>query len=765
MMMVFFLSYGLLLAAAGAQCPYMDQQRRGLSEKILTPTLPSMLEQKNAQHLAYLEATKKTDWDVVRSDIREFLRTSQDSWPADYGDYGPLFIRLAWHNTGSYRTSDGRGGADGARQRFDPERSWDDNTNLDKARALLFTVKEKHPEVSWGDLIVLTGTEAIRSAGGPVLGFCSGRIDDEDGSDSVLLGPTLEQENYAPCPLNGACEDPLGSTTVGLIYLNPQGPLGVPDSYGSAADVRDSFGRMSMNDTETVALIGGGHTFGKAHGACPRGPGDPPSVNPSKSWPGNCGTGQKMDTYTSGIEGSWTTNPTVWDNEYFNLLLSYDWVSRQGPGGAWQWQVNPISSSENPTAPAADGQSQKPTMMMTSDMSLTTDSKYRVIVETFAAEQSDFEEAFSAAWYKLMTRDMGPITRCGTSSSDLGLPAPQDFQHYLEPVTEVSYDLTKVQTALYSHFEHSKQYLGQALNLAYACASTFRYTDYLGGCNGARHRFEPAYSWKAHGYGKLIDDGILALTPVKEQFQDAISWADLIVLAGNVALETAAPAYPAFPSLSFCPGRSDDTKGDALEYLEPPVVGDIHESPDALKEYIQRTGISYRDYVALLGARRALSAEAIPPFYGNFTSQPLILDNTYFKDLLHKTYVEFILTNETTQYKALEDDIYANQIDVNVKFDAELQAIAQEYAMDNERFLNDLASAWSKLMNADRFDKPECLPVGGSNNNNDPSSLQEEEELLQEEPPLREAQQQQQKPKLSPEDFAAGVAAFRRRSW
>mmetsp|Transcript_24042 Transcript_24042/g.55868 ORF Transcript_24042/g.55868 Transcript_24042/m.55868 type:complete len:431 (+) Transcript_24042:47-1339(+) len=349
----------------------------------------------------YDAALAQLDLKAVISDLKKLMTTTQDCWPADAGHYGPLFVRLAWHCSGSYRENDGVGGCGGGRQRFEPERSWDDNTNLDKARALLWPVKEKYGDgLSWGDLFILAGTTAIQDMGGPVSEYCAGRIDSSDGKDSLLLGPSSEQEKYAPCPINGKCQKPLGSTTIGLIYLNPQGPVEQtangdwqpnPDPAKSALDVRDAFGRMGMNDSQTVALIGGGHAFGKAHGACPAGAGPAPKDSPTDPWPGKCGSGKGADAFTSGIEGPWTTKPATWDNEYFKVMKDHPWEKFQGPGGAWQWRI-----------PGADGELAS-LMRLTSDIALLKDQSYAEIVDEFADEPEKLDAAFAEAWAKLTT--------------------------------------------------------------------------------------------------------------------------------------------------------------------------------------------------------------------------------------------------------------------------------------------------------------------------------------------------------------------------
>lgn len=330
---------------------------------------------------------------AVAMDIQDLMLDSQSCWPADSGNYGPFFVRLAWHCSGSYRKSDGKGGCGGGRQRFEPERSWDDNTNLDKARALLWPIKEKYGDgLSWGDLFTFAGTTAMRTMGGPTKPFCFGRIDSEDGTESLELGPTPEQADKAPCvEANGKCKSPLGSTTIGLIYLNPEGPLGEPNPAKSAIEVRDAFQRMGMNDTETVALVGGGHAFGKTHGACPDGAGNSPLYNSHNPWPGMCGTGKGVDAYTSGFEGPWTTKPAQWDNEFFTALVGEEWEKVKGPGGKWQWQTSNRSSMYANT------------MRLTSDVSLLYDDEFLRISKEFAQDQQQLDVAFAQAWEKLIT--------------------------------------------------------------------------------------------------------------------------------------------------------------------------------------------------------------------------------------------------------------------------------------------------------------------------------------------------------------------------
>eukprot|EP00471_Norrisiella_sphaerica_P000034 CAMPEP_0184479338 /NCGR_PEP_ID=MMETSP0113_2-20130426/1103_1 /TAXON_ID=91329 /ORGANISM="Norrisiella sphaerica, Strain BC52" /LENGTH=674 /DNA_ID=CAMNT_0026857397 /DNA_START=164 /DNA_END=2188 /DNA_ORIENTATION=+ len=653
----------------------------------------------------FAEALKKVDYDEVREDLKKLFTDSKDFWPADYGNYGPLFVRLAWHNAGSYRISDGRGGADGGRQRFDPERSWPDNTNLDKARKLLWPIKVKHGVgLSWGDLIVLAGNTAIESMGGPILGFCGGRIDDPDGTASEPLGPTAVQEDIFPCPVNGKCDSPLGSTTVGLIYLNPEGPMGNPDPEGSSKDVRDAFARMAMNDSETVALIGGGHAFGKSHGACRSGAGPSPKQDPFNPWPGTCGSGKGAEAFTSGFEGPWTPSPTRWDNDYFVNLLKYQWKPRKGPGGHYQWHV---ANDTSPMAPGPQGGNQS-IMALTSDVSLIKDptGRYPKIVRNFAESPEEFGSAFAHAWYKLTTRDMGPVTRCVGKH----VPPAQPFQYPLPPTPPISdlANFTEVVSSVRAVLGDSSETARKSplaplfVRLAWRCASTFRQTDYQGGCNGARIRFSPQADWSVTaGLNKALD----ALTPVKDKFGKGLSWADLIVLAGSVAVEVASGNMT---NLSFCGGRTDAEDGLGSQYLTPRVTGDITDELHVFRDTITVMGLTLREFTALSGAHSFGRMHAnVSGYQGAWTPDPTVLSNDYYQVLLSETWEPVSdASKEKKYFKAAGKELYMLKTDLMLLADPELRAFVEEFANSEKTFLDAFVSAWVKLMNADRFDGP-----------------------------------------------------------
>ena len=636
------------------------------------------------------------DYEAVAADINAMLTQSQSFWPADDSptgpNYGPFFVRLAWHCSGSYRASDGRGGCDGGNIRFNPVRSWDDNTNLDKALRLLEPIKQKYgAALSWGDLIVLAGTTAINSMGGPTLGFCGGRQDFRDSYESEELGPTHVQEEIAPCETEGHCQSPLGTSTIGLIYVNPQGYMANGKPSDSAPQIRDVFGRMTMNDTETVALIAGGHSFGRTHGACTTGPGPNPTENPYNPWPGTCSNG----TFTSGIDGPWTPDPTTWTNTYLELLLNEQYKLITGPGGALQFQ------------PQGKVSYSKGTMMMVTDIALTVDSSYLAILKDFYQNFTKFDEQFAAAWYKLVTRDMGPVTRC---EGDM-VPPAQPFQYPLSETFPAVSTLVQARELItqslyngnpdYSDKVDGKNYQGALyVQLAYQCASTYRDTDHRGGCNGASIRFPPESTWEVN---TGLDQVLSELDDIKSQLNGAISWADLIVLAGNVALEEAGGI-----SLPFCSGRGDYTNGDASENLAPR-TSYISDPILYVRDNTKVMGFTPREYVALAGRPRSAAYMEGRGYKGSWTSNPSVLTNDYFSLLLNNNWEG----EQSGAPTVLEEfsvvgggDINMVGEDIGMKSDYVFRSIAMDYILDEEMWREDFAAAWTKLMNVDRFNGP-----------------------------------------------------------
>jgi catalase (peroxidase I) len=624
-----------------AKCPFLQRQLKASAEHAAAPL------QTTSTRRALNERTgdggiPDGGFAAVREDIVAMLTNSQDFWPADFGHYGGLLIRLAWHCSGSYRETDGRGGCDGGRIRFDPELTWMDNGNLDKALKLLEPIKEKYgSKLSWGDLVVLAGTTAMEDMGLPPTGFCGGRIDDPDGSNSLILGPSAEQEAISRClsfdpSQQGLCNlvegSAIGPTTIGLIYVNPSGPVDDPDNPVAAGpDIRRTFGRMGFNDTETVALVGGGHAFGKMHGACL----DPP-----------CGEGEMQgkgnNTYTAGYEGKWSTTPTKWSNEYFNNLFDFEWNLVDGPGGLTQWAPNTTDGSTPPNI-----------TMLTTDLALAFDETYKPLSQEYAANLSKLETDFTAAWYRLTSSDMGPATRC------IGeyVRPPQHWQHTLPEFSGELPDFTSVRGKIQELLGSDDANYEAFVNLAYQCASTFRETDYRGGCNGARIRFSPENEWEVNAG---TSDALVTLESVKEAYPNA-SYADIIVLAGQTAIESAGGM-----TQPFCGGRVDAEDGSGSEGLAPrvytpPVV--------SIRDDMQVKGLSAREGVALAGR-----------FFGPTFS------NQFYKDLLAGT------GNFTTDEQALLED--------------EFKEIVEEYASDEEAFQKEFATAWNKMMTADRYDGP-----------------------------------------------------------
>ncbi|KAJ3027268.1 UNVERIFIED_CONTAM: hypothetical protein HDU68_004133 [Siphonaria sp. JEL0065] len=649
-------------------------------------------------------STTKVDYDAVRADIRSVLINSQSFWPADFGNYGPLMIRLAWHCAGSHRDSDGRGGCDGARIRFTPERAWDDNTNLDKALHILQGVKDKHPEISWGDLIVLTGNTAIESMGGPKMGFCAGRSDDTDGSASTMLGPTPQQQQNQPCAVNGNCTTPFGPTTINLIYVNPEGPMGNPDPVATVATIRDTFGRMGFNDSETVAIIGGGHAFGKTHGACPTGPGPNPIQDPTNPWPGTCGTGPSMgkgnNTFTSGFEGVWTDTPTEWSNDYFTNLLDFTWVKFMGPGGHNQWKP---SEQYAPNI-----------RMLTADVALLHDPIYKELVKKFANSQEALNVAFAAGWYKLVTRDMGPQGRCINSDA----PPAQPFQNPLPTPSKKTPDVAAVVAKIQSLLStasatlepdvlgNGQPYYGaQLIDLAFQCASSFRATDYRGGCNGARIRFSPE---KDYPENAGLDKVLSFLEPVKATFGDDLSWADLIITAGATALSSAGVS-----GIKFSFGRSDALDGsqsNSFPLRNYYINADAQVVDDAAVR-----GLTAHQAVALAGRPRSLVQQKRRGVQGSYAPVSNTLSNEYYQILLRETWVPVAGTKLLTAKS--NSSLVALDTDVALLNNAEFKAVVQEFAQNQTFFLASFAEAWSYLINADMeyVEKSASLLYHGSN--------------------------------------------------
>ena len=683
----------------------------------------------------------RTDFERVKNDIKEtVLSNSKPFWPADYGNYGPLFVRLTWHASGSFREDDGRGGADGGRQRFDPERSWRDNTNLDKARRLLVPIKEKYGAgLSWGDLIVLAGNAAIEQMGGPILGFCGGRIDETTGKESYMLGPTEEQEKLFPCNWKKeVCPAPLGTAEVGLIYVNPEGPKRVPNASASAENIRDVFGRMNMNDTETVALIGGGHEFGKAHGACEKGPGDPPNRNPNNPWAGKCGIGSTMgkaeNTVTSGIELPWTPNPTQWNHEYFKFLLQFEnkWTKHKGPGDKFQWKI-PKGTADIPTAKKAHGIDREPIGMLTTDIALLHDVNYASIVREFAKNQEEFNHQFKHAWYKLTTRDMGPRSRCINKKT---APEEQPWQNPLHPYPHPGNDtdIQMVRHLLMNMMEQNPQKIGLYIRLSWQCSSSFRTTDYLGGCNGARIRHKPQNEWPVN---TNLKDALDELSKFKNDYKlrsnFPISTSDLIVLAGNVALQLRGAG-----KIKLCnKRRSEDAKDNNVlpKWLKPTVGKEQKEignafhklTTDELLEAIRISGLTKLEYAALYGAGYVVGDNTVgcnglyclrttyvkdAQFQRQIAAKnEKMLSNAFFKLLYSEIWQPITVetgaeAKEISMFKAKGKDEYMLANDLHFKNHPELDLISKRYARNNDLFLDEFKKAWIKISNIDMFEGP-----------------------------------------------------------
>ena len=600
----------------------------------------------------YAEAFASLDLDAVKKDIEVVLKTSQDWWPADYGHYGPFFIRMAWHSAGTYRVSDGRGGAGGGQQRFEPLNSWPDNANLDKARRLLWPVKQKYGRsISWADLMVLAGNVSLESMGFKTFGFAGGREDDWQ-AEMVYWGPEnefLADERYKG---DRKLERPLAAVQMGLIYVNPEGPNGNPDPLLAAKDIRDTFGRMAMNDEETAALIAGGHTFGKAHGAAP--PADCVGPEPAAAgieeqgfgWTNKCGSGNAGDTITSGLEGAWTVNPVAWTHSYIVNLYTYDWVQTKSPAGATQWI--PADGAASTLVPDAHDPSKRHApIMFTTDLSLKFDPAYRKITERWLKNPEEFEDAFARAWFKLTHRDMGPRARY------IGADAPTEELLWQDPVPAVDHALIDANdiAKLKAEILDSKLTVSELVRTAWASASTFRGTDMRGGANGARVRLAPQNKWEANN-PKELEKVLKGLERIQKDFNDGqsgnkkVSLADLIVLGGAAAIEKAAKAGGQDVVVPFTPGRTDasqaQTDVESFAVLQPTAdgfrnyfgKGNVRSPAEMLVEKADLLTLTAPEMTVLVGGMRALGANVKGADYGVFTDRPGTLSNDFFVNLL-----------------------------------------------------------------------------------------------------------------------------------
>jgi catalase-peroxidase len=677
----------------------------------------------------YAEAFNSLDLAAVKRDIAEVLTDSQDWWPADFGHYGPLMIRMAWHSAGTYRISDGRGGAGAGQQRFAPLNSWPDNVSLDKARRLLWPVKKKYGrKISWADLMVLTGNVALESMGFKTFGYAGGRVDTWEPEEDVYWGPEttwLGDERYSG---DRELADPFGAVQMGLIYVNPQGPNGNPDPLAAARDIRETFRRMAMNDEETVALIAGGHTFGKTHGAGPEeniGP-DPESApleQQGLGWKSSYRSGVGRDAITSGIEVTWTPTPTTWDNTFFEVLFGYEWELTRSPAGAYQWQPKDGAGADAVPDPQ-DPSLRRPPTMLTTDLSLRFDPIYEPISRRFMEHPDEFADAFARAWFKLTHRDMGPVTRY------LGPEVPAETLIWQDPVPPVSHELIGAAEAadLKSQVLASGLSVSQLVSTAWASASSFRGSDKRGGANGARIRLEPQNGWEVNNPDQLA--GVLrTLEGIQRDFNAAhaggqqVSLADLIVLAGNAAVEQAARQAGVAVEIPFHPGRTDAsqemTDTESFAALEPKAdgfrnyLGKVSPLPAEylLLDRANLLTLSAPEMTVLVGGLRVLGANYDGSKLGVFTATPGSLTNDFFVNLLDMGTTWAPTSEDANTFEGRDAATgelkwTGSRVDLVFGANSELRALAEVYACDDakDKFVHDFAAAWTKVMNADRFD-------------------------------------------------------------
>ncbi|WJQ12185.1 catalase/peroxidase HPI [Geobacillus stearothermophilus] len=668
----------------------------------------------------YAEEFQKLDYWALKEDLRKLMTESQDWWPADYGHYGPLFIRMAWHSAGTYRIGDGRGGGSTGTQRFAPLNSWPDNANLDKARRLLWPIKKKYGnKISWADLMILAGNVAIESMGGKTIGFGGGREDVWHPEEDIYWGAEKEwlaSERYSG---DRELENPLAAVQMGLIYVNPEGPDGKPDPKAAARDIRETFRRMGMNDEETVALIAGGHTFGKAHGAGPASHvGPEPEAAPIEAqglgWISSYGKGKGRDTITSGIEGAWTPTPTKWDMSYFDMLFGYDWWLTKSPSGAWQWMA--VDPKEEHLAPDVEDPSKKvPTMMMTTDLALRFDPEFEKIARRFHENPDEFADAFARAWFKLTHRDMGPKTRY------LGPEVPKEDFIWQDPIPTVDYELTDAEIEqIKAKILNSGLTVSELVKTAWASASTFRNSDKRGGANGARIRLAPQKDWEVNEPERLAK--VLSVyEDIQRELPKKVSIADLIVLGGSAAVEKAARDAGFDVKVPFIPGRGDATQEqtdvESFSVLEPFADGfrnyqkkEYSVGPEELLiDKAQLLGLTAPEMTVLVGGLRVLGANYRDLPHGVFTDRIGVLTNDFFVNLLDMNY-EWVPTDsgiyEIRDRKTGEVRWTATRVDLIFGANSILRSYAEFYAQDDnrEKFVRDFINAWVKVMNADRFD-------------------------------------------------------------
>ncbi len=719
--------HGELKTGAGGGTSNRDWWPNQLKLNILRQN--SSLSDPMGEDFNYAEEFKSLDLAAVKKDLVDLMTDSQDWWPADYGHYGPFFIRMAWHSAGTYRIADGRGGAGAGTQRFAPLNSWPDNANLDKARLLLWPIKQKYgKKISWADLMILAGNVALESMGFKTFGFAGGRADVWQPEEDIYWGAEAEWLGDKRYSGDRELENPLAAVQMGLIYVNPEGPNGNPDPLAAAKDIRETFGRMAMNDEETVALIAGGHTFGKTHGAANDGeyidrePAAAPIEAQSMGWHNRFGSGKGADTITSGLEGAWTTTPTKWSNNFFENLFGYEWELTKSPGGAHQWR--PKDGAGAGLIPDAHDPAKKHApFMLTTDLSLRMDPEYAKISKRFHENPDQFADAFARAWFKLTHRDMGPITRY------LGPEVPAEALIWQDPVPAVKHDLVEAQEVadLRNKIANSGLSISELVSTAWASASTFRGSDKRGGANGARVRLAPQKDWEVNNPAQLAKvlktlEGIQSSFN-KSQSSKKISMADLIVLGGYVGVEQAAKNAGYHLSLDFNPGRTDasqsQTDVESFAVLEPQADGfrnyvkgkfTISEE-EMLVDKAHLMNLTAPEMTVLLGGMRVLNTNYDGSKHGVFTNRTNALTNDFFVNLLDMGTTWKATSDEQSTFKGSsrktsEVKWTATRVDLIFGSNSELRALAEVYGCSDseEKFVFDFAVAWHKVMNLDRFE-------------------------------------------------------------